>query len=119
MSSEQGAAGQRSEASSLAAPAVALFVAILGFLPIANWIRGGHEAPWYALVTSGWLSGSAIAIGVGVVLAILARRIDLLWHDGALNRIVAAWARRPVVGADRDDRAAHEVAGGLAAGLRA
>jgi hypothetical protein len=99
MSSEQGAVGQRSEASSLAAPAVALFVAILGFLPIANWIRGGHEAPWYALVTSGWLSGSAIAIGVGVVLAILARRIDVLWHDGALNRIVAAWARRPVVGA--------------------
>lgn len=48
---------------------------------------------------SGWLSGSAIVIGVGIVLAILARRIDILWHDGALDRVVAAWARRPAVAA--------------------
>lgn len=99
MSIEHGAANRRSEAGSLTAPAIALLVAIVGFLPVANWIRGGHEAPWYALVTSGWLSGSAIAVGVGVVLAILARRIDMLWHAGALDRVVSAWVRRPVVAA--------------------
>ncbi|HEX6536147.1 MAG TPA: hypothetical protein VF041_16230, partial [Gemmatimonadaceae bacterium] len=75
----------------------ALAVALLAFLPIANWIPGGHEAPWYRAVSSLWLSGGAIAIGAGVVLMILARRIDALWREGALDGVVATWARRPVL----------------------
>jgi hypothetical protein len=80
---------------SVAPPLVALFVAAFGFLPIANWIHGGHDAPWYAEVASGWLSGSAIVIGVGVVLAILSRRSTFLWRDGALDRLVAVWREHP------------------------
>lgn len=64
----------------------ALAVAALAFLPIANWIAGGHDVPWYATVADGWLSGSAIALGLGVVLAIGSRRIDGLWRDGLLAR---------------------------------
>ncbi|MBC7897462.1 MAG: hypothetical protein H7066_18735 [Cytophagaceae bacterium] len=51
----------------------------LGFLPIVNWIPGGRTAPWFATVASGWLSGSLIAIGGGIVLAILTRR----WSPGS------------------------------------
>lgn len=52
----------------------AVLLLALGFLPIVNWIPGGRSAPWFATVASGWFSGSLIAIGGGVVLAILTRR---------------------------------------------
>lgn len=76
---------------------VAVFVAAFGVLPIANWIPGGHDAPWYATVASGWVSGTAIALGVGIVLAILSRRTDRLWREHALDGLVAAWTRRPIL----------------------
>jgi len=77
---------------------IALCLCALGILPIANWISGGHEAPWYAQVASEWLSGSAIAIGVGLVAAILSRRLPL-WRDG-LGSLVAQKAaiHRPRTG---------------------
>ena len=74
---------------------VAVLVAVLGFLPIINLIPGGHQAPWYAAEASGWMSGSAIVIGVGVVLAILSRRVEALWRDRALDRLVDLWRERP------------------------
>jgi hypothetical protein len=74
---------------------VAMLVAVLGFLPIINLIPGGHQAPWYAAAVSGWISGSAIVIGVGVVLAILSRRFKPLWRDRALDRLVDRWRERP------------------------
>lgn len=55
-------------------PFAAVLLLALGFLPIVNWIPGGRTAPWYATVASGWFSGSLLAIGGGVVLAILTRR---------------------------------------------
>lgn len=51
----------------------AIIVAGLGFLPIANWIPGGHAAPGFPLLLEGWLSGTAICLGVGAVVAILLR----------------------------------------------
>ncbi len=54
--------------------AAAIVVAALGFLPIANWIPGGHAAPGFQLLLDGWLSGTAICLGVGVVVAIVFRR---------------------------------------------
>ena len=54
--------------------AAAVIVAALGFLPIANWIPGGHAAPGYQLLVDGWLSGTAICLGVGAVVAIVLRR---------------------------------------------
>jgi len=53
--------------------AAAIAVAVLGCLPIANWIPGGHAVPGYPLLLEGWLSGTAICLGIGAVVAILAR----------------------------------------------
>jgi hypothetical protein len=65
----------------------AIAIAALGFLPIANWIHGGHQAEFYAISTAEWLSGSAIAIGGGLVFAILARRLPGLWREGAMTQL--------------------------------
>jgi 4-amino-4-deoxy-L-arabinose transferase-like glycosyltransferase len=68
---------------------------VFGFLPLANWIPGGHAANWYHLVLDGWVSGGAIALGGGVVLAILSRRLPALWRDGLTRSPVAWWERDP------------------------
>src|SRR5687768_3945921 len=69
----------------------ALMLVIFSFVPIVNWIAGGHRAPWYATVTSEWTSGSAIALGLGVVLFLVVRRYDW-WPSGW--RPLAEWADR-------------------------
>jgi hypothetical protein len=74
---------------------VAIIVAAFGFLPIINWIPGGRQAPWYAALVSGWISGSAIVLGTGLVLAILSRRVEVLWRDRALDRLVDLWREWP------------------------
>ena len=53
--------------------AAAIIIAALGLLPIANWIPGGHAAPGFQLLLDGWLSGTAICLGVGAVMAIVLR----------------------------------------------
>ena len=53
--------------------AAAIVSLALGFLPIANWIPGGHAMPGYQLLVDGWLSGTAICLGVGAVVAIVLR----------------------------------------------
>jgi hypothetical protein len=74
---------------------IAAFLFIFGFLPIVNWIPGGREAPWYAAVAGGWLSGTAIVVGVGLVAAILGRR----WSPTAAwyQQLSAAAMQRPGV----------------------
>ena len=74
----------------------AFLVACLAFLPIANWIPGGHAAPWYASERSTWISGTAIALGVGIVLAIFSGKIAWLWRDHATESAADAFARRPI-----------------------
>jgi hypothetical protein len=63
----------------------------LGLLPIANWIPGGHDAPWYADRISLWTSGGAILAGVLVVSGIVFRRRPALWRDGLWAGIAARW----------------------------
>jgi hypothetical protein len=70
-----------------AALAIAIAIAALAFLPIANWIAGGHHAPWYGPVV--------LAVGIGVVLAIASRRIGFLWRDGLGVGIAEGIARSP------------------------
>ena len=64
---------------------------VCGFLPLANWLPGGHSAPWYAGFVAEWISGSAIVIGIAVVLAIVSRRTGGLWREG-LGQSVSDWA---------------------------
>jgi len=75
------------------AVAFAAFGTALGFLPVANWVQTQHAAPWFPLVLSGWVSGSAIVVGLGVVLAILSRRVDGLWREGAVVSL-SSWSGR-------------------------
>jgi multisubunit Na+/H+ antiporter MnhB subunit len=73
----------------------AAFLLVFGFLPIVNWIPGGHEAPWYAERVGEWLMDGAIVLGVGVLLAILSRRFTWLWRPGWFDPIAAAAMRVP------------------------
>src|SRR6476619_3851441 len=75
------------------AVAFAAIGAALGFFPVANWVWTQHAAPGFPLVLSGWVSGSAIVVGSGVILAILSRRVHGLWREDALISI-ASWSHR-------------------------
>jgi len=78
------------------AVAFATVVAGLAFLPLVNWLPGGHAAPWYSTVLTEWTSGSAIVVGLALVLAIVSRRASGVWRDGALEP-VSAWADRHAI----------------------
>ncbi len=69
----------------------AVVVAALGFLPWVNWVPGGYELPGYPSLLAQWASGTAIAAGGGIVLAILSRRMLWLWRARDADRI-GAWA---------------------------
>lgn len=77
----------------------AAVLAVLGLLPLANWIVGGHAAPWYRDRLDGWVSGGAIAVGVAAISVIAIRRWPMLWRDGAWQDVAARW-RRAGIGAD-------------------
>ncbi|MEO5826054.1 MAG: hypothetical protein ABIR59_09215 [Gemmatimonadales bacterium] len=70
---------------------LAAVLAVLGLLPVANWIVGGHSAPWYTDRLDGWLSGGAIAVGVAVIASIALRRWPHLWRGGAWQRLALRW----------------------------
>jgi len=69
----------------------ALLLAVLGLLPIANWIPGGHAAPWFAERLRMWLSGGAIVVGVAAIVGIAVRRYPARWPAGIWNRIAMQW----------------------------
>jgi len=76
--------------------AFAIVGTAFGFLPLANWLPAGQSAPWFQAIGAEWLSGSSIVIGIGVVMAIVSRRVSGVWRDGA-TRPVSDWAHdRPV-----------------------
>ncbi|MGH7623722.1 MAG: hypothetical protein ACREOJ_00195, partial [Gemmatimonadaceae bacterium] len=76
----------------------AAVIACLAFLPIANWIPGGVSAPGYAQNGTDWIYGSAIALGLGLVLAIssASRGLKWLWRPDATARPIALFTRRPL-----------------------
>ena len=83
-----------SRAGRLWARVAASVLVVFGFLPVANWIRGGRQWPRYGDDVEGWLSGTVIAIGVGVLYQIVSRRSERLWRSDALDPMVRFWARR-------------------------
>jgi hypothetical protein len=71
----------------------ALVLLVLGLLPVANWIPGGHEAPWYRDRIDLWLSGGAILGGAAVILWMAFRRHPALWREGGWQRLAERWHR--------------------------
>ncbi len=65
----------------------AIVIAVFGFLPVANWLPGNRSIPWFGAALSEWLSGGAIAIGGGVVLAILLRKHSNGWRERWQTRL--------------------------------
>lgn len=71
----------------------ALLLLVLGLLPIANWIGGGHAAPWYGDRVDGWLSGGGIILGVTVIAGIVFRRYPGVWRAGWWRGVAHHWRR--------------------------
>lgn len=70
------------ERGRLARQLTALLLLAFAILPIANWIPQGHSTDFYPFDLAEWWSGSLIAVGLGVVLALASRRVGGLWRDG-------------------------------------
>jgi hypothetical protein len=85
----------------------ALVLLVLGLLPVANWIPGGHEAPWYRDRIDLWLSGGAILGGAAVILWMAFRRHPALWREGGWQRLAERWYH----GARRADALVAGIAG--------
>jgi hypothetical protein len=76
--------------------AFAAFTAVFGFLPLANWLPGGHAAPWFPAILGEWVSGAAIVLGSAIVFTILSRRVDAVWRPSAATRLITWAGRSPV-----------------------
>lgn len=72
---------------------LALVLLLFGLLPIANWVPGGHQAPWYADRLDGWLSGGAIILGLATIAGITLRRYPQLWRAGLWQDVARRWHR--------------------------
>lgn len=70
--------------------AAAFLLGVLSLVPLADLIPGGLNAGFYASVFDEWWSGTLIAAGAGVVLALLSRRAPALWQEGAWSRRLLA-----------------------------
>jgi hypothetical protein len=75
--------------------AAGLILLVFGLLPIANWIPGGHEAPWYAARLADWVNGTGIVVGIGIIAAIVFRRWpeSPLWRSGLWSGTAGRWRR--------------------------
>ncbi len=71
----------------------ALILLLFGLLPIANWIPGGHAAPWYQDRLDAWASGGAIVLGIAVIAWIVLRGRPQLWPTGAWSNLARHWHR--------------------------
>lgn len=78
------------------ARAAGVVIAVLAFLPIANWIPGGHQADWYSTVSGEWVYGSAIVVGGALILTILSRRLPI-WRDGMFASLAKRAHSAPTV----------------------
>ncbi len=71
----------------------AVIIAVLGFVPIAQWMPGGYQTPFYGSLAMEWLSGTAVVVGIAAVLAILSRHTRELWIEDAVLRIAKQMTR--------------------------
>jgi hypothetical protein len=73
----------------------ALFIFVLGFFPIANWISGGWAVRDVGDTVSEWMTGALLVVGGGVLAAILSRSSPKMWRPGLLQPLVSFYERRP------------------------
>lgn len=71
----------------------AVVLAVVGLLPIANWIGGGHAAPWYGERWALWGPGLAIVVGIAAIGFIILRRNPTRWPADRWDRVAAHWER--------------------------
>jgi hypothetical protein len=74
--------------------ATALVMAIVGFLPFANWLAGGHEFENFQQYRGEWITGAFLVGGGATVLTILARQLPL-WRPGLTTGVVHLAHRYP------------------------
>jgi len=75
--------------------AAALLIAVLGFLPIANWIPGGPSIPTWDDLVGGWWSGTVIVVGIAGVMVVLTRNLPAFPGAGVPGRLAASFAAAP------------------------
>jgi hypothetical protein len=75
----------------------AVVLLLFGFFPVANWIHGGRDWPRYRGDLEGWIAGTTIVVGAGILYLIASRRYPALWRSDALSSLIRGWARRPSV----------------------
>jgi hypothetical protein len=75
--------------------AVVAVVLLLGILPVAEWIPGGHTLAEYPVIIEGWWLGVVIALGAGWVLALGARAEGVARALHSLERHWSIVATRP------------------------
>ncbi|HET9275283.1 MAG TPA: hypothetical protein VFN96_04370, partial [Gemmatimonadales bacterium] len=75
--------------------AAAGLLAVLGFLPLADWIPGGLGVPGWRDRLDAWWSGTLVVAGAGLVIAILSRRIPRLASTAPLAAVAASWNAQP------------------------
>ena len=66
--------------------AAAAGLAILGCLPLLNWIPGGLNAPWFGPVFADLWNGALIATGAGLVIALFTERRRTAAEPAAFSR---------------------------------
>ena len=69
----------------------ALILAVFGVLPIANWIVGGHAAPWYHERLALWAVGGAAVGTVALVVGLGVRKWPALWSAGRWALLAERW----------------------------
>ncbi|MEP6690391.1 MAG: hypothetical protein ABJD07_04495 [Gemmatimonadaceae bacterium] len=74
-------------------PVIALAIAVFAFLPIASWIPGGRDVPWYGSQLAVWLAATVLSIGFGALAAIASRYASWLWRDRLLDGVAARYDR--------------------------
>jgi len=79
----------------VATAVAALLIAVLGFLPIANWISGGFSIPAWGDLFGGWWSGTGIGAGLSLVVVLLTRRVQTLPGQQLFTATVRSYAAAP------------------------
>lgn len=69
----------------------ALILTVFGLLPIANWITGGHSAPWYRERLTLWAVGGVVVVTTMIAVRLAVRTWPALWDAGRWASLAGRW----------------------------